>query len=726
MQIEKNIAFLINQQFPAIYRENGPELVNLVEEYYNFIETDEKQSGYVGRRIFEYKDITTTISSMITFFQKKYMADLPFREDTVRFIARNIMDLYRRKGTKSGIELFFKAFYNENVEIFYPAAKMFKPSDSKWKTGTYLQMFPNSNYFVSNSGVEYDYNDLLGRNIRGSNSYAKAVVDKINFIILNGISTAIIYIEEVRGTFQRFDDILTNINGEVINFGRANGSLSSFLVDTDFAGSVNNKVGDIYDISSSFGRGGKAIVTKVTEDFTGLVNFDIVDGGYGYTLETSEVIVSDQIIILPNPDLIFEIGETLSADGGTNTGIVIGQSVNSVGVKMNSTIPLPNQNFVTNSVIETVDRDVNFTLQDISLVTVKNDTAGASVGTLENATNVTLITDEISPFLATTLGAADYEATAPMSGTASPVNLTTPIDQAFALQTFTIGSIGSLSNINPGSNYINDTFTIVIDPTISQLQRYNQIIYLTDPSTAGQFSVGEIIQEEGTLYKGIVKSTNLDQNTITITPYTYYGFSGTNRILRGTIFAFPVNVDKVDTDYSSRVLGDNASIKSVTEFSVGRIAEVAINASGFGYVDESEAFLLNDLDEVQCSGIIETVTQGQNSGYWSSLTSHINGYQQSGETLTYYDSGMKIQDSDYYQEYSYEIQSTIGIERYEVLAKENVHLAGSKMFGQFTYKNIIGGGTQQRFVRIFNENGENLAVTDPDLNRDFNTDPIIP
>ena len=66
-QIEKSISFFINQQFPAIYREDGPELVQLARDYYKWMETATNQSTYVSRRFFEYKDVDTTIKSLLIF-----------------------------------------------------------------------------------------------------------------------------------------------------------------------------------------------------------------------------------------------------------------------------------------------------------------------------------------------------------------------------------------------------------------------------------------------------------------------------------------------------------------------------------------------------------------------------------------------------------------------------------------------------------------------------------
>lgn len=121
--VEKNIAFNIAQQFPAYYREHGTELVAMVEHYYKFVESQPNMGVYNTRRMFEYRDIGTTLSEMVIYFKQKFMADLPAIEDdmTTKFIVRNIMDLYRRKGTESGLILFFRMFYKEDIEVSYPS-----------------------------------------------------------------------------------------------------------------------------------------------------------------------------------------------------------------------------------------------------------------------------------------------------------------------------------------------------------------------------------------------------------------------------------------------------------------------------------------------------------------------------------------------------------------------------------------------------------------------------
>ena len=293
----ENISFLTEKHFPAIYREEeGQELVALAREYYKWMETDSKQAIYSARKMFTYRDVATTLQEMLVFYQKKFLADLPYNENTISFVVRNILDLYRRKGTSDGIELFFRLFYNESVLVSYPAEQMMKVSNSAWNTGNYLQLFPNDNEFISASGATYTYADLIAQNITGSVSRAKAAVNSINRIVINGILTPVVYIDGVQGVFDRFDEILVNINGEVVSFGTIYGSLFAIDIDTDFAGTTGNKLGDQFIVESQYGDGGLVTVTGITDKATGEIEYTVTDGGWGYSIDNTRLLVSNQIV----------------------------------------------------------------------------------------------------------------------------------------------------------------------------------------------------------------------------------------------------------------------------------------------------------------------------------------------------------------------------------------------------------------------------------------------
>jgi hypothetical protein len=53
-----------------------------------------------------------------------------------------------------------------------------------------------------------------------------------------------------------------------------------------------------------------------------------------------------------------------------------------------------------------------------------------------------------------------------------------------------------------------------------------------------------------------------------------------------------------------------------------------------------------------------------------------------------------LQDSYYYQDYSYEIQSKLGINNYEKVYKDIIHVSGTKLFGKFDFEDVIPPNTK--------------------------------
>lgn len=691
-QIEKQISFKIENQFPAIYKENGRELVQLVEEYYKFVETAQNQHLYNSRRLFEYKDIDTTLSELLIYFKNKFLSDLPFNDDTIQIVVKNIMSLYRRRGTEEGLKLFFRLFFEENADIYYPAQDIFKASDSEWKVGTYIRLFPNEGSFKSLSlNKEFTYRDLLGRTIVGSNTRSVAVVDKINFVLLRNTIYPILYLNSVSGNFQSFDKISTIIDDQPVQFGEVYGLMTDVEINTNFKGTIGNEIGDILDVKTQNGFGGKVIVSEVTDNFTGQITYEVLDGGFGYTLDNTLLHVSNQNIQFQgNTQPQFELFESLQDQFG-NEGFVVGQNENFVGIKMEA-----NSAFGNTSNISTQDRDTNITFDasEIFFLTEKNDTSpgdlfpetgnpnSVKVGEINNTESVSLITDVIGDYLNVQLNSSNYNdvppALKPMSGNTNPIDISNRLDEAFDLTPFEIGSIVNFVNINPGEDYINDVFAVAEDPVMKNFNRFRQIITLENFSAA--FSIGTIIQQ-GTL-KG--KIEDIQENSLFVLPFSYYGFNSIDPITLesgGEVFT----IASVSTDYGSSQFGFNAEIDAETNFSTGKILDVDIVDSGFGYFDQEIAQLTNKIGEVQAEGTVQALGTGITGGFWSTLNSHLNGYtlDLQGQPTEYFDSGKFIQDNDFYQEYSYEVRSKLGIETYEALLKEINHVAGSKIFGKF-------------------------------------------
>jgi len=698
MAIDKLISFHIERQFPAIYREDGQELVQFVKEYYKFLETNTSQSLYNGRRIYEYRDIDTTLERMLLFFKNKYLADLIFDDTTIRIIVKNILGLYRRKGTKDGLTLFFQLFYNETIKVYNPSRDMLRPSDSEWKKGRYLQMFPNDGIFTSTrNSLQYTYQDIIGKTIIGEASEAKAVVDKINLIILNNSIVPIVFINDITGNFIGLEGIVSVINGIPVRFGTIDGSLSSIAIDNNFRGTLNNNIGDIVTFKSvSDSIGGRGLVTNVTTEFTGVVSYEVADGGWGYSVDSTKLLVSNQVIFMDNSALNFTILEKL-VDTNGNTGVVIGQSDLLVAVKADA-----GKEFSDSYVISTVDRTPNVTLNSLSgstaiRVVAKNDTSPGNlypdtlnasdvkVGELKNTETVSLIFDVIGDFTSVPLNSSDYNTVPPavkaMTGTASPVTLSTPLNTAFDLSSVDLGTIVRFDNIDPGADYENDVYSVAYDTRVTLFERKPQEITLQNiPAT---LNIGDEVTQSSVGGKVIA----IQDTTITIVPYSYYGFNSTDPIVFGgenwPIVALSTKFNSIN------FAGYNATIDSITNFGIGRIVNVDIIDSGYGYLHNEIVDVIDSAGRTAAKGTISARSQGSTGGYWASLDSHLNGYSNKNGLLEYFDSGKRIQDSEYYQEYSYEVQSKLGIEQYEENLKEITHVAGTKLFGRFNLEDNI-------------------------------------
>lgn len=695
MEIEKFISYQIESQFPAIYRESGRELIALLEAYYDFLETDDRQSTYQSRRLFEYRDIDRTLESLLIYFSKKYLNGLPLDGENTPFIVKHILDFYRRKGTAEGLVTFFRLFYNEEVKVYYPSEAMLKVSESEWNQVTYIQMFPVDDLSI--------YEDIGGRKIYGTLSKAEATANKVLVMFLNKKVTPVIFLNNVKGSFVGFDNVISREGDMVKDYGRIYGSMDSVDIDNDFFdATTGNNVGDILTFEYTEERGGKLIVTDVSTNFTGQISYRILDGGFGYTKDTTELLVSNQIIFFDaNNAPQIEPLEVLTDNFG-NTGEVIGSRDYILGIRM-----AEGSEFVNNSIIS----DSSNNIISFDFVTEKNGTSpgpiiteaannelefAVQVDELSFVEEVSLITDVIGDFLNVSLDSLNYNDIPPalkaMSGNTDPITIDTALEDAFDLTPFEIGRIESFKNVDPGRDYTNEVFTIALDRVMFNFSRNDQVVTLgLDSSTLTTNSIISQILPSGKVIRGIVRDKIIYNDptkpyvaSLFVTSFSYYGFQDEYPIIFNNV---QYDVLDVSRNYSSDIYGFNAKIRSDTEFAEGKILAVKVIESGFGYIDDRIENLYDKNGIIAARGRVNARGQGITEGIWTSNESHINGFLEDG--IEYYDGGQRIQDSNYYQDYSYEVLSKVGINTYERTLKDLAHVAGTKLFGKFNLEDSV-------------------------------------
>jgi hypothetical protein len=709
VDITKNISQLIASQFPSLYREEGENIIAFLQAYYEFLESDPKYAINRNRSIFEAGDIDEALDEFVVHFKKKYLADFPYLSSTdTRFLVKHIIDQYRTKGSEQSLKLFMKLAFGEDVQVYYPSSDIFKLSDSKWVEPKYVEVTPSLKTA-----------SFLGKRVYSDRFNASGVVENIITKRVNGKIFDVVYLSDIVGQFATGDTL--TIDGSTEDSPVVVGSLTS--VDITFGG-ANFKIGDLLDVWSDNGKDG---VVKVQEIFsqTDTVSFNIVDGGYGATLNANtKIYVANSIVFVENSALQFNhfdpvvqviqwlyantanvtIGANVASTSNTSVyGTVVdktgtyfkvntrvGTFVGSPSVTVNGVGPLTitsvvNANTQGRLIAQSTDRvgvwrdssnatqiyasssNTNHTYITINGVEKKiNSVAAGSgaafeIGTLSDASTVSVITDLVGNYLAVPLNSTNY------GFQVTNTDINTVLSSAFNTASLEIGTIRTLKNVNPGANYDASTYIYVDTPVVSDREYRDYVITITAPT--GSFIAGDKVNQSNTVF-GRVKGVN--GNTLTIRNLTFGNFLSAN----STPLVGPngsATIASVAFDYTANTMGTNSYIASDVFGEPGTVARLKIVSSGVGYIDDEPVMMTHrastNVNPVALTGVAKLGTSGKQLGYWETKTSHVNEVD------------VRIRDNKYYQEYSYDVIAAQSFDKYEKLVRNVLHVAGTALYG---------------------------------------------
>ncbi len=288
-QIEDKLSLFVKEQFPAFYNEEGEIFQVFLKAYYEYLEQQNKTLDY-ARNLLEYRDIDKTTSEFLEHFKSTFLSQLPglVKADD-RLTIKNIMDFYRAKGTPRAVQLLFRLLFDESITVGYPSEDVLKPSTSQFKLPRYVEVYASDlDKLIALEGLE----------IQGATSGAKAFVESIATKILNSVKVHIVSLSNLRGNFLRGEIIAKSADGLTDDMPIVTGSLSSIDV---LLGGSDYVIGDTFDIIASSGKQGQARVTA-TSDATGLVDFELANGGFGFSLDSNVTFtdINDQNIVVNN------------------------------------------------------------------------------------------------------------------------------------------------------------------------------------------------------------------------------------------------------------------------------------------------------------------------------------------------------------------------------------------------------------------------------------------
>jgi hypothetical protein len=268
-----------------------------------------------------------------------------------------------------------------------------------------------------------------------------------------------------------------------------------------------------------------------------------------------------------------------------------------------------------------------------------------------------------------------------------PANATANISNTFVADLLsysseTVGKIVEITNINPGREYSVAPYVRVYDRLTAGVNNEDVILEI-DGTPAGIFQIGEIVTQEATDARGIVKvnnSSGLFLERLRVVEH-FIPTINSLTIIVGENSGAEANIVQQIVDQDTDAVGLNFDVTTKLKTGNGAISALQVIDSGFGYIDqETVTIFSNNNPSVSVEGIAILGKQGQGSGY----------YREKGGFLS---DQKKLYDGYYYQEYSYEIRSSIALDKYKDIMRQVMHFAGTQMFGALLHQSKIEANT---------------------------------
>jgi hypothetical protein len=728
--IEKYISPFISQQFPQFYRAEGPNFVAFVKAYYEWLEQSEQAVGH-ARTLLDYNDIDETLPQFIKYFSSQFIADLP--EDVIadkRLLLKRILDLYRSKGTKRAHELLFRLVFGEDIELYLPGEYIFRPSDNTWKIPTYIEVSFNSNL-----------PRIVGTEIQTPGRTGTAIVNSFSKRIVNGRTVNILELDGIRGKFLQGNRIYQT-NGTDITFDNApiiTGSLSGIAISQ---GGTGYRVGDILNVTGS-GIQGKAKVVSVIDEFTGAVSFQLIDGGTGYstnaivTVEpTVNLLIESPIGYFANQDiavdsttdangtvtfsnssfiqiidfspfLTFTEGSTITSptgsatitrvSGGSGTGATfrVGGLTNREFVDVIAESFGEYLNVPIESQTNTFDISVSSVTGSFNVGHVANSTANVlqleciyvSTNTISNGESLSNSTLGISDLYVYRSDGTHVWCTSSTDSSLNNAN----IASGAILTSNTSSSVIQLV-VTPTKEIINGTGTVVsANSTTIRLDSNTYFVptkTLTNITATGSATIDNVIRlTNWDLPKlSFTANSNLDTTLLaglTFTTLEVGTIAFLSQINPGSNYVTRPYIDVIEpaiaglniVDSFGRIKGHNATVDSRIVGGNGVVTSVEVLNSGYGYLPGESVNLAFGNNQTIVTGTSIVYSYGKGEGRWLNRRSFASDE-------------MRIQDSFYYQDFSYEIVAQRMLSSYEQLVRNLVHPSGKALFGRFKMQDI--------------------------------------
>lgn len=275
-------------------------------------------------------------------------------------------------------------------------------------------------------------------------------------------------------------------------------------------------------------------------------------------------------------------------------------------------------------------------------------------------------TDLIQPYLAIALDSTGYGF--PGNPDANLTNGT--ILDALTYANVQIGKINRIIQTSIGSDYNEAPFVRVYEPQTYTGKKQDLIIEVANLTSS--FIANELITQSATGARGIVKPRS-NTSVLYVESLNYANnpafvvTSNTTTFITGFDSGSTANAISVTIDTASEYIGFNALISANLASGNGAVTKLDVIDSGFGFLQGEQITFSNT--SLEGTGYANLQTHGTARGF----------YEQKGGFLS---DQKKLFDGYYYQDFSYEVRSSIELNKYSEMLKQILHIAGTQNFSR--------------------------------------------
>ena len=151
-----SMAYIVESQIPDFVVEDYPNFAQFIKDYYKFMDLGDsdyeslgmsgvQSPNYLLQEMIDKLNLDHYDEDFLDSFLEQYAVDFPkVAEVSKHMLVKHIREFFEAKGSRKGVEAFFRLMYNEGVEVVLPSEFILKPSDGIWQTELTVKVYENT------------------------------------------------------------------------------------------------------------------------------------------------------------------------------------------------------------------------------------------------------------------------------------------------------------------------------------------------------------------------------------------------------------------------------------------------------------------------------------------------------------------------------------------------------------------------------------------------------